>query len=115
MLRQLGHNVRIFERASSSVRESQAAGITAGPHVGQFFNEYDAYDAPWFLAARGAKILNTDSQVRLYRKMPLKNTSWDVLYQRMRAIFDGLASEHYPTLPLRISENNGKASFEYGR
>ena len=115
MLKELGHNVHIFERASSSVRESQAAGITAGPHVAEFFREYDAYDAPWFLAARGAKILNTASKVRVYRKLPLQNTSWDVLYHRMRAIFDGLASEHCPTLPLRRSEKNGRASFKCGR
>ena len=115
MLRQLGHSVHIFERAPSSVRESQAAGITAGPHVGEFLKEYDAYDTPWFLAARGAKILDTASKVRVYRKMLLQNTSWDVLYHRMRALFDGLASEYYPTLPPRISEKNGKASFECGR
>ena len=115
MLRQLGYNVHIFERASSSVRESQAAGITAGPHVGKFFEEYVTNDAPWFVAARGAKILNKACKVRVYRKMSLQNTSWDVLYHRMRAIFDGLASEHDPTLPLRTSEKNDKASFRSGR
>ena len=116
MLKQLGHNVHIFERALSSIRENQAAGITAGPHLQAFFEEYEARDAaPWFSSAPGAKVLGKDCKVRMYRKMDLRNTSWDVLYCRMRAIFDAFESGHCSNVSVRDSEDNGKVLFDCGK
>lgn len=115
MLKRLGHNVHILDRAVSSVRENQGAGITAGPHVQAFLKEYDTYDTPWYSMAPGAKVLDAASKVRIYRKMDLQNTSWDVLYYRMRAIFDAFESEHCPKpLPLDPREV-GEALFDCGK
>ncbi len=101
MLKQLGHHVHILERALSSTRGSQAAGITAGPHLQAFLKAYDIYTPPWFSLAPVVKVLDTSSKERMYRKMSLHNTSWDLLYYRMRASFDAYESGHYPKTPLR--------------
>ncbi|MCJ1349213.1 hypothetical protein MMC31_007449 [Peltigera leucophlebia] len=55
MLKKLGHNVRILEQSVSSVRESQAAGITAGPDAQKFLSEYDHCQATHFLPSAGVK------------------------------------------------------------
>ena len=115
MLKRLGHNVRILERSLSSIRENQAAGITAGPHVQRFLEEYDSCSKPWFSSASGVKVLDKASQVALYRKMDLRNTSWDVLYYRLRANFDSFESEYCPMSASNDLEGGGQCSFECGK
>ena len=115
MLKRLGYNVHILEQAVSPIRENQAAGITAGPHVRAFLEEYDTHDTPWFSSSPGAKVLDKASKTRIYRKMDIYNTSWDVLYYRMRAIFDAFESEHCPRPPALDSEKDGEAIFDCGK
>ena len=115
VLRRLGHSVHILERALSSFRENQAAGITAGPHIRAFLEEYDTHDTSWFSLSPGAKVLDNASKTRMYRKMDIHNTSWDVLYYRMRAIFDAVESGHYPKLQVLSSEKDRQVLFDCGK
>ncbi|CAD6588607.1 MAG: hypothetical protein ASARMPREDX12_003384 [Alectoria sarmentosa] len=115
MLKRLGHNVHILERALSSIRENQAAGITAGPHVQAFCKDYDTFDTPWFSSSPGAKVLDEASKVRIYREMDNHNTSWDVLYYRMRAIFDAFESEYCPEPPLWNFAKDNEVLFDGGK
>ncbi|KAF4628227.1 hypothetical protein G7Y89_g9927 [Cudoniella acicularis] len=102
MLLKLGHNVHILEKSPSQLRENQAAGITTGPQVQQFFHEYDTEGITSFSHALGAKLLDKNSKVRLYRKSDLYNTSWDALYYGLRTLFNEFSG---PPHPLRNRHN----------
>ena len=115
MLKGLGHDVHILEQALSSFREKEAAGITAGPYVKAFFEEYDTSIAPWSSLAPDAKVLDKASKVRAYRERIIRNTSWEVLYYRMRAVFDGFESEYCPKPPVVDLNKKGKAFFDCGK
>ncbi|MCJ1349881.1 hypothetical protein MMC31_008124, partial [Peltigera leucophlebia] len=115
MLKKLGHNVRILEQSVSSVRESQAAGITAGPDAQKFLSEYDHCQATHFLPSAGVKVFDKNLRGRIYSKVPLQNTSWDVLYYRLRANYDAFKSEHVPEPPSAVSEGEGKVTFDQGK
>lgn len=115
MLKKLGHNVRILEQSISSVRESQAAGITAGPDAQKFLSEYDHCQSTHFLCSAGVRVFAKNMRSRIYSKVPLQNTSWDVLNHRLRANFDGFKSEHIPSPPSTISEGEGKVRFDQGK
>ena len=108
VFKRLGHNVRILERNLSSVMNSQGAGITVGPHLQQFLDEYDAYEPPsaYCVASPGIKVLSKESNVRLYRELPLRNTSWQILYLRLRANYDGLNHASF--------QGEGKAEYQNG-
>ena len=41
-------------------------------------------------------------------------TSWDTLYYRLRANFDGLQSDHVSSGPRDPDPGNGNVSYEYG-
>ncbi len=112
MLRHLGHNVHILEKSPTSVRESQAAGIAAGPQVHQFFKWFDACKKPWFIAAHGVQVLDKGSIRLLYRPTPYQQTSWDLLYYRLRSNFDAFKCECYPEPPRAATEAKGKAFFD---
>ena len=47
-------------------------------------------------------------------KLPINLTSWNVLYYRLRANFDGLRSE-YCSDPPEPGDNKGRAIFELGK
>ena len=113
LLKRLGHNVRILERSLSSAMDSQGAGITVGPQLQQFLEEYDAYESPsaYCVASPGVKFLTKESTVRLYRELPLRNTSWQILYLRLRANYD--EAHDAPLRPTRPPTFRGEGKAEY--
>ncbi|KAI9724265.1 MAG: hypothetical protein M1828_003689 [Chrysothrix sp. TS-e1954] len=114
MVKDLGHNVRILEQYSSSIRPSHAAGMGTGPKGHEFFNTYDrilescTYDCP------GICLLDEDSKTKRLLNTPMHFTSWDALYFRLRSNFDGLISDYCPHSPVP-EDNGGKAVFELGK
>ncbi|MCJ1448894.1 MAG: hypothetical protein MMC23_009413 [Stictis urceolatum] len=94
VLRRLGHNVHILERTESSTRDSQAAGIGAGPHVQDFLGKYDLSQHPFSMPCDVVRILNSDGTLRRVISLPRQLTSWDALYYRLRANFDGAQTEY---------------------
>ena len=116
MFKRRGHDVHILEQSLSSVRVSQAGGITVGPQIQRFLEKYNLVDSPYSLSSSGVKILTRDSNMRLRRKMQIQNTSWDNLYYQLRANYDGFRSQSYPMQPLREKvEREGKAEYSNGR
>ena len=92
MLKRLGHNVRILEQASSSDREEQASGIAIGPDMADFFRRHDRSGEAFAIRCSGFQRFCGDLQRREFRPLPLKVTSWKMLYYRLRANFDGFES-----------------------
>lgn len=114
MLKQLGHNVRILERSLTSARASHAAGVGTGAKGHEFFNTYDSTSQPHAFHCPGYQSLDSNSKVKRTLNAPLWVTSWDVVYYRLRALFDGLPSIFCPATP-PVSEGSGRARHELGK
>lgn len=110
VLKRLGHNVTILER-SPSLR-GQGAGIMAREHLQAFFSKHDLCGQPYFVDAGPAvQFLNKAAEVIKLWKAQLRMTSWDIVYYRLRANFDGLQSDYVREPPAK-SKGDGKVTYE---
>ena len=114
MVKRLGHNVRILEQNTSSIRTDQAAGMGTGPEGREFFEKHDVCRSPYSFACPGFQILDKQANVKRTINLPLNLTSWNVLYYRLRANFDGLQSDFCPNPP-PASEFEGSAVYDLGK
>ena len=114
MFKRLGHNVRILEQNRTSTRANHAAGIGTGPRGIEYFELHDLSKQPYAFQCPGFQYLNKDASVKRLLPIPQNLTTWDVLYFRLRANFDGLKSmyNHDPPSPL---ETDGEASYDLGK
>lgn len=114
VLKRLGHNVRILERASPDGLREQGAGITAREDIQEYLNTYDRFsDQPYSPGDANIQFINQTGEVTKTWKMQLRMTSWDTLYYRLRANFDGLQSEYVNTARSTPQTGEGAASYEY--
>lgn len=112
VLKRLGRNVRILERNPTPLLHNQGAGIVAGGDVQAWFDRYDltktpiAVTSPWrqYLDRNDAQIHREDWEQKM--------TSWDLLYNLLRANFD--ASEHSYCVPPPRQSGDGEAEYVYG-
>ncbi len=110
MIKRLGHHVRVLEQSPLSDRAGQAAGISAGPQVQEFFTSHDRSQQPYSIDCPGVQFVDRGSRVKWFWKKPMQMTNWSTLYYRLRANFDGLASEYCPEPPT-ASEKEGKVEY----
>lgn len=105
----LGHNVTILERTPSDTLVDQGAGIAVAPilppivgvlkegglplaPIIDFFNKYDRTGTPYNnLKGQGLRYLKRDDSVKKDIVLPflVASCSWDLLYNMLRADFDG--------------------------
>ena len=115
VVKHLGHNVRILEQYDSSTREALAAGISAMEYGTAFLKKYDLLsDQPYAVSCSGVQFLDEMAHVRFQVARPLTMTSWNVLYYRFRANFDGMKSSYCPETPGALLAD-GKAVYEAGK
>ncbi|KAI5238876.1 FAD/NAD(P)-binding domain-containing protein [Aureobasidium subglaciale] len=113
MLTRRGHHVRVLEQSTENIRHGQAAGIRAGPEVQRFLKEFDQYkDQPYALDCPGMQFINKKSEYKRFINFPMQQTSWTMLYYRLRANFDGLVSKHCPNA---TRSGTGEAIYDLGR
>ena len=111
-----GHQVTILEQYESATREGQAAGIAAMEYGTKFLNKHDLLlqDHPYAVSCPGVQILSSKAEVKMKLDRPLTMTSWNVLYYRLRANFDGLKSATSPWVPKPL-RGDGKADYLHGK
>ncbi|CAL3968274.1 unnamed protein product [Diplocarpon coronariae] len=114
VLKRLGHNVRILEQNTQSERADLAAGITTYPEFEEFMKVHDQTGEPWSVHSPAIQWLNKDAGVTRRLNKPLQMTSWSVIYYRLRANFDGLASG-FCAKPPAAGEHDGSAIFDLGK
>ena len=85
-----------------------------GPQGLEFLKEHDLYPAPYSFSCPGFSFLDKDSNVKRLFTLPLNLTSWNVLYYRLRANFDGLKSGYCPK-PIAFPESDGRAIYDLGK
>lgn len=111
VLKNLGHNVRIFERSSSVMLQSQGAGIVFGPDAQEYFSKHIKVKRDLSVSSFARQTLNKKGEVVDRDEREQKMVSWDLLYFVLRAAFDGLESE-YCEVPERVSGDESRAQSE---
>ncbi|KAL8752707.1 MAG: hypothetical protein Q9184_005653 [Pyrenodesmia sp. 2 TL-2023] len=114
-IKRLGHDVTIFEQHQSSTREGQAAGIVTMEHSQNFLDRHDLLkDQPYAVNCSSVQILDKNLKVKIEFQRPMMMSSWNVLYYRLRANFDGLASSYCTQTPAEPS-HVGRALYDQGK
>ncbi|KAL8831190.1 MAG: hypothetical protein Q9191_001002 [Dirinaria sp. TL-2023a] len=112
VLKRLGHNVRILERSPSNLLDGQGAGIMAGEKLQEFLKKHDYSQEPYFIPLPQIHFFDRAANMTRVWKMELRATSWNTLYYRLRANYDGLLSPYVSRAPER-GDAEGKAIYEY--
>jgi 2-polyprenyl-6-methoxyphenol hydroxylase-like FAD-dependent oxidoreductase len=87
VLRSAGHTVRVLERNSPDVLQSQAAGIRAGPELHAFLEKYvKDLDADYCTTATWFEIVKTngDLEMKIPTPDPLRLTTWKMVYDMLK-------------------------------
>ena len=115
VIKRLGHDVTILEQHLSSTREGQAAGIVTMEHSQKFLSRHDLLqEEPYAVNCSSVQILDKDLRVKHEFQRPMMMSSWNVLYYRFRANFDGLISPYCTHAPSE-AETVGKAIYSQGK
>ncbi|KAL9111275.1 MAG: hypothetical protein Q9227_004354 [Pyrenula ochraceoflavens] len=85
-----------------------------GPHGKAFLEEHDLDKRPYSFSCDGPQFVDRSGNVTRQLKAPLNLTSWDVLYYRLRANFDGLSSGYCPSPPSSL-ETGGDVTYNLGK
>ncbi|KAL8819681.1 MAG: hypothetical protein Q9191_007681 [Dirinaria sp. TL-2023a] len=81
----------------------------------KFLSRHDLLqDQPYAVNCSAVQILEKNLKIKHEFQRPIKMSSWNVLYSRFRAIFDGLRSSYCADVPTE-SEKVGKAVFDQGK
>ena len=100
MLARQGSCVTILEQSPDSALQSHMAGVCLGPDVLWFLARYDLLASePLGIPSATLRTLDKHGNARVFVRAPRVMSSWESLYFRLRANFDGLASSHYPSPP----------------
>ena len=114
MLLNLGHNIHIFETAVGKP-ESHMAGIGAAAEVLDFLAKYDKIPESLGIPSEWLQSLNMDGTATVFLKAKRIMTSWDALYHRLRANFDGLKSEYCANPPRPEGTAQSRALYDSGK
>ncbi|TEY78484.1 hypothetical protein BOTCAL_0048g00100 [Botryotinia calthae] len=116
MLKHLGHNVRILEKSLGSSPDNHMAGVCAASDVLSFLERFDQFkDHPLGIPSVCLQSIDQENHISVFLKVQRLMTSWDALYFRLRANFDGLPSEYFQSQPSRDSINGSSAVYETGK
>ncbi|KAL8896386.1 MAG: hypothetical protein Q9192_003122 [Flavoplaca navasiana] len=114
-IKRLGHDVTILEQHQSSTRDGQAAGIVTMEHSQNFLDRHDLLkDQPYAVNCSSVQILDKNLKVKIAFQRPMMMSSWNVLYYRLRANFDGLVSSYCTQAPAEPPNNIGRAVYDQG-
>jgi 2-polyprenyl-6-methoxyphenol hydroxylase-like FAD-dependent oxidoreductase len=126
--------VTILERSTPSCLLGQGAGINVAPFlppiieslkqlgisspIFEFFKEYDRSSKPWCKSVDGTsiQILRKDGSVKYavaLKGRVMGSTSWELLYNSLRANFDGKAENGFID-GVERKEGGGNARYLYG-
>tara|TARA_R110002003_G_scaffold107_10_gene9035 strand:- start:157 stop:1422 length:1266 start_codon:yes stop_codon:yes gene_type:complete len=105
-------NIRIFERNPTQLLHDQGAGVVAGPDVQQFFKTFDRTRTPLSVASHQRLYLDKNGNVIDREDREQQMTSWDLLYNLLRANYDDVESG-YAKVP-DPEDGEGTVAYEFG-
>ncbi|EED14518.1 conserved hypothetical protein [Talaromyces stipitatus ATCC 10500] len=90
----------VLERFTTDKPPSHMAGVCLGPDVLRLLGRYDrAATIPLGIRAELLQSVDREGRRRPFLHIHRIMSSWDALYFRLRANFDGLATEYIPSPP----------------
>lgn len=99
-LHEQGHSIHILEQCPTETPSSHMAGVCLGPDVLAFLSRFDRVaHIPLGIPATQLQSLDHDGKSQPFLRIQRIMSSWDALYYRLRANYDGLASEFVPEPP----------------
>lgn len=111
-LKHSGHNVRILEQDYDE-RESHMAGVCLGKDANDFLAKHDRVSERFSHESKRVQMLKKDGKAHVFYNAQRDLTSWDTLYFRLRATFDGYSSTYYPKPPPTDAESgHGTAVYQ---
>ena len=113
MLKHHGHDVNVLERTVRDL-ESRGAGVGTGEEIFAFLEAHDRVKTPFSLPSAGVHVINRDSKVIQEMVIPMGMTTWDAMYYRLRANFDGCTSAYCPVAPADLG-TDGKVVYDMGK
>lgn len=113
-LKRHGVNVTILEKDRSAIRSSHQTGIAFGPAVEELLKNYDDTYLPNCIPAVGTRLDFHKFLNVLHLSVERHETSWTLLYNILRANFDGLVSSTVPNPP-PPRQGDGKARYLVGK
>ncbi|KAK4213965.1 zeaxanthin epoxidase, chloroplastic [Rhypophila decipiens] len=113
-LKRHGVDVTILEKDPRSIRSSYQAGIAFGPAVEELLAKYDDTGLQSWIPAVGTRFSWRKRQDVAKLGIIRHETSWTLLYNILRANFDGMASETVPSPP-PARDNDGNAQYLCGQ
>ncbi len=117
MLHRLGSNVHILEQSPTSTPVSHMAGVCAGSDVLCFLKKFDRLgDVPLGIPSVCLQSVDAQGRISVFLRAERLMTSWDALYFRLRANFDGLKSEYSQSPPqINDGEDGPVAVYNIGK
>ncbi|MCJ1283207.1 hypothetical protein MMC26_002535 [Xylographa opegraphella] len=115
VLKRLGHNVHILNREQSTQLQTQGAGIGTTDSVKDFCDAYDLLDGEFWVTSPHIQFLTPEATVKSTWNIEMPMTTWNALYFRLRANFDGLESPYSPHSQTCLLEGDGKAQYDDGK
>ncbi|KAI1326781.1 hypothetical protein F5Y16DRAFT_374019 [Xylariaceae sp. FL0255] len=110
-LKQAGHSVEIIER-DGNVRQSHMAGVCLGLDAQEFLARHDRIAQDFTHRSNRLQTLNNGQGLKIFVNIIRDITSWDVIYFRLRSLFDGYKSSYYPS-PARTEDTDGSAVYSH--
>lgn len=114
MLKRHGHNVHILEKGTSSARTDVAAGMSIWSQGNNLLEQLNIFARPYSFACPGLLFLDRQGGIKRTVGLPMKLTSWNMLYYNLRANFDHYESEFCPDAP-NEKEGEGDATYDLGK
>jgi 2-polyprenyl-6-methoxyphenol hydroxylase-like FAD-dependent oxidoreductase len=68
------------------------AGLTAARDMQEFMQVYDLTNLPYYIEATTTRLINSKGELLRQSLVPQALTSWNAIYYRLRANFDGFRS-----------------------
>jgi 2-polyprenyl-6-methoxyphenol hydroxylase-like FAD-dependent oxidoreductase len=97
VLHRLGCAVRILEQAPTETPVSHMAGVCLGPDVLRLLQRFDSFHhVALGIPSELLQSLDRNGQARPFLRAGRIMSSWDTLYYRLRANFDGFSSSYIP-------------------
>lgn len=93
---------------------SLGAGIAAMEHAQAFINKYDETKTPYSVTSPNVQYFDQNVKVKSTWNISIAMTSWRILYNVMRANFDGLKSDICAQPPKKM-EQRGSAIYDHGK
>ena len=115
MLSRLNHNVTILERSANSIPENQGAGLAAAADLCRYMSTYDLTGLPYGVTSPDFRMINAKGEVVKQIGVEQVLSSWECIYYRLRANFDGLVSDYVQNPPKKEQMGTGRAEYKYGR